>query len=113
MLCTPNSRTPKRYHCQPDGVSAANPALDATQLAAAQLPETLRVRPSFDSTRYGNPAYCRLACDCAIEIVRGADDESEMGVYHDLFQPQREISLQIRLGEYTPAGMDAGIILAN
>jgi hypothetical protein len=114
---TPNSRTPRRYHCQPDlvrgAVSAPNPALGGAQLAAAQLPETLRVRPSFDSTRYGNPAYCRLACDCAIEIVRGADDESEMGVYHDLFQPQREISLQIRLGEYAPAGMDAGIILAN
>jgi len=114
---TPNSRTPKRYHCQPDlaraAVSAANPGLGGTQLAAVLVPETLRVRPSFDSTRYGNPAYCRLACDCATEIVRGADDESEMGVYHDLFQPQREISLQIRLGEYTPAGMDAGIILAN
>lgn len=114
---TPNSRTPRRYHCQPDlvraAVSAANPSLSGAALAAAQEPETLRVRPSFDSTRYGNPAYCRLACDCAIEIARGADDESEMGVFHDLFQPQREISLQTRLGEYTPAGMEAGIIFAT
>lgn len=114
---TPNSRTPKRYHCQPDlvraAVTAQNPGLTDAQLAPLLEPETLRVRPSFDSTRYGKPPYCRLACDCAPEIVRGADDESEMGVYHDLFQPQREISLQVRLGEYTPAGMDAGIIFAT
>ncbi|MBS0583130.1 MAG: hypothetical protein JSS42_08520 [Proteobacteria bacterium] len=114
---TPNSRTPKRYHCQPDlvraQVAADHPDLSAPALAAAQEPESMRVRPTFDSTRYGNPAYCRLACDCAQEIARGADDGSEMGVYHDLFQPQREIGLQTRLREYTPAGMDAGVILAN
>ena len=114
---TPNSRTPKRYHCQPDMVraagGAANPTLSGPALALAQEPETLRVRPVFASTRYGNSAYCRLACDCATEIARGADDESEMGVFHDLFQPQREISLQTRLGEYTPAGMDAGIVFAT
>lgn len=114
---TPNSRTPKRYHCQPDLVraqaAADNASLTGAALAAAQQPQTMRVRPIFDSTRYGNPAYCRLACDCAEEIARGASDASEMGVYHDLFQPQREISLQIRLSEYVPAGMDAGVILAN
>ncbi|MFT4102476.1 MAG: hypothetical protein QM674_15845 [Burkholderiaceae bacterium] len=114
---TPDSRTPRRYQCQPDlvraKVAADDPTLSGAALAAAREPETLRVRPIFDSTRYGNPAYCRLACDVAVEIARGADDASEMGVYHDLFQPQREISLQTRLSEYTPAGMDAGVILAN
>jgi hypothetical protein len=40
----------------------------------------------------------------------GAHDESEMGVLHDLYQPQRAANLRARLDEYKPAGMDAGII---
>ena len=48
------------------------------------------MRPRFNSTRYGSPTYCQLADDCADEITRGADDESEMGAFHDLFQPQRD-----------------------
>ena len=64
-------------------------------------------------SRYGTPTYCQLADSCADEIKRGTDDESEMGVFHDLFQPQRAANLRARLDEYTPAGMDAGIIYAN
>ena len=73
----------------------------------------MRVRPVFNSVRYGTPAYCQLAETCPDEIKRGADDESEMGVYHDLFQPQREANLRARLDEFTPAGVDAGIIFAT
>jgi hypothetical protein len=36
-----------------------------------------------------------------------------MGVFHDLYQPQRAANLRARLDEYTPAGMQAGIILAS
>ena len=75
--------------------------------------ESNRVRPRFNSTRYGKPDYCQLANDCAGEIKRGADDESEMGVFHDLFQPQRAANLRARLDEFTPAGMEAGIIYAS
>ena len=71
------------------------------------------MRPRFNNTRYGTPAYCQLSDDCAVEIKRGADDESEMGVFHDLFQPQREANLRARLDEYTPAGMDAGILFVD
>ena len=112
---SPKSRTPRRYHCQPDLVRAAVDAIDPApaDVAAAKASEELRVRPRFDSTRYGHPAYCRLACNCAVEIKRGADDESELGVFHDLFQPQREASLRVRLDEYTPAGMDAGVLFAD
>lgn len=101
------SRTPRRYHCQPDGVIAAN-ADPADKLLAEK-----RVRPRFNSMRYGLPTYCQLAPRCADEIKGGADDESEMGVFHDLFQPQREANLRTRLDEFTPAGTNAGIILAN
>jgi len=60
--------------------------------------------------RYGSPVYCQLGFSCPEEITRGADDESEMGVFHDLFQPQRAINLRARLDEFTPAGMETGII---
>ena len=71
------------------------------------------VCPQFTARRYGRPGYAQLAETCAEEIKRGADDESEMGVFHDLFQPQREANLRARLEEYTPAGMDAGIIFVS
>lgn len=88
----PGSRTPRRHRCQPDPAGGEP------------------VRSLFASERYGTPAYGRLAGVCPPEIRRGADDGSEMGVFHDLYEPQREDSLRARLAEYTPAGTDAGII---
>jgi len=114
----PGSRTPRRFACQPDGVEAvarerlglgAGP--DALE-AELQL-ERNRVRPLFGSRRYGTPTYCQLAPGCAAEIVRGAHDESEMGVFHDLYQPQRLSALQQRLDEFVPAATEAAVILAS
>ena len=123
---THGSRTPRRYRCQPETAEQAaeemmrtaprkvtDPPLTDEMIADAKQYERIRVRPRFTSTRYGNPAYCQLACDCATEIKRGADDESEMGAFHDLYQPQREANLLARLEEYTPAGMEAGILFVN
>lgn len=110
------SRTPRRYECQPDLVRQAvneNPDISNAEKAAVADQEAGRVRPVFNSLRYGTPAYCQLAERCAEEITRGASDESEMGVFHDLFQPQRAANLRARLNEFTPAGMDAGIVYAN
>jgi hypothetical protein len=114
----PGSRTPRRYHCQPDLVEAAvrDKATKTTPKPVIDgriEHERLRVRPRFATTRYGRPAYAQLARSCAGEIVRGADDESELGAFHDLFQPQRLANLRARLDEYTPAGSEAGIILAT
>jgi len=75
--------------------------------------ERLRVDPEFKSVRYGSPTYCQLTESCAEEIKRGADDESEMGAFHDLFEPQRTANLRARLDEYTPAGTDASILFAS
>jgi hypothetical protein len=105
---TPGSTTPRRHACQPDLAEAAAGPDEENQLATRG-----RVRPHFASRRYGTPDYCRLAARCAEEIVRGADDESEMGVFHDLYEPQRLANLRARLDEYTPAGIDAGIIFAT
>ena len=112
----PGSRTPARYHCQPDLVWAAlREAAQRGEIDPAELPrlrevEAARVRPRFTSRRYGTPAYAQLAADSAAEISRGAEDGSELGAFHDLFQPQREDNLRQRLAEYSPAGADAGII---
>jgi hypothetical protein len=103
---SPGSRTPPRYECQPDRVTAHLSGGEAALSA-------LRVRPQFVSERYGTPDYARLADDCAVEIRKGADDQSEMGVYHDLYVPQRAALLTQRLEEFTPAGMEAGLIWAT
>lgn len=116
---TPGSRTPRRYRCQPDLVEKPikerfnQGEISADERNRALERERLRVRPQFNSIHYGTPTYCQLADICAEEIKRGADDESEMGVFHDLYQPQRAANLRARLNEYTPAGMDAGIIYAS
>jgi hypothetical protein len=36
-----------------------------------------------------------------------------MGVFHDLFEPQRAEGLRARLDDYTPAGMDVGLFFAT
>jgi hypothetical protein len=114
---TPGSRTPQRYHCQPDHVIATlnevEPPLVTDEKEKARQRESERVRPRFGSIHYGTSAYCQLASGCAEEISAGADDQSEMGVFHDLFNPQRTASLRARLDEYTPAGMETGILLEN
>jgi hypothetical protein len=122
----PFSRTPRRYHCQPDVVeqaAEANLRQDAVnenlpppttdEIESVKAMERMRVIPDFNSTRYGAPVYCQLAQTCAVEISEGADDESEMGAFHDLFMPQRLANLRTRLDEFTPADADAGIIIAS
>lgn len=102
----PGSRTPRRFECQPDAAMARVQG-DARAAAAT------RVRPMFNSVRYGSAGYCQLADACAREIAAGADDESEMGVFHDLYQPQRFANLLARLAGYVPADVDVGIIVVS
>jgi hypothetical protein len=100
-----DSRVPRRYHCQPeipDGTSVD----EAIRIAA-------RLSPRFTSLRYGEPAYCQLDWHGPVEIYQGADDESEMGAFSSLKQPQREASLRVRLNEYLPVGLEAGILFAT
>ena len=103
------SRTPQRFHCQPDLALVTVASGDAPKRAH----ETLRVVPQFRSQRYTAPNYLRLADGCCEEIRSGASDRSAMGVYHDLYEPQREANLVARLQEYVPAGTDAGILYAS
>jgi hypothetical protein len=116
---SPGSRTPRRFHCQPDLVDDAVllrkriEKLSEQEAEVLRRVERLRVVPDFLSIRYGQPDYARLSSSCAIEIRAGASDQAEMGVFHDLFQSQREANLRARLAEYTPAGVDVGVIWAS
>lgn len=113
------SRTPRRYHCQPDLVEQAvmqeakQQGLSAADADVLRRAEEMRVQPQFLSSLFGTPNYYRLDESCAVEITSGADDQSEMGVYHDLFQPQRGANLRARLSDYTPAGSNVGIIFVT
>jgi hypothetical protein len=118
------SSTPRRYRCQPDlEVAAAIARLEsrpgfALQPEAVQLAEKARIRgevmawlaPSFTADRYGLPAYAQLRLGSPRQISTGAEDGSEMGVFSHLKQPQRETNLLIRLDEYLPFGLEAGVI---
>jgi hypothetical protein len=114
-----DSRTPRRYRCQPDLVEARVRERDDFKTAGEArrkvmlAPERLRVRPQFDSTRYGTPTYTRLARTCAKEMLRGAADTSEMGAFHGLYEPQRLANLRTRLEEYSPARTDIAVLLAD
>lgn len=88
----PPSRTPRRYRCQPDGND---------------------VVPHFRSRRYGTSDYLRLTSCTPPQITRGAHDGAGMGVYHDLFEPQRFALLRDRLQEFVPASCDAAVVFVT
>jgi hypothetical protein len=90
-----NSTAPRRYRCQPGAGDAAGNV------------------PHFTTLRYGEAAYCQLADRTPAAVTRGAEDESEMGVFRSLYQPQREADLVIRLDEYLRVGLEAGIFHAS
>ncbi|HEY7537039.1 MAG TPA: hypothetical protein VH721_03550 [Gaiellaceae bacterium] len=88
----PGSRTPRRFSC-----AGADPAH----------------RPFHTSLRYGDPAYMQLRRSTHAAIRTGASDESELGVTHELYQPQRETNLRVRLDEYLRFGLEAGFFYAT
>jgi hypothetical protein len=90
------SRVPRRYRSQP---------------ATAEL--VTKVKPVFRSMRFGDAAYMSLSRSTSALIRTGADDGAEMGVFHDLHQPQREANLRTRLEEYLRFGLEAGIFFAG
>ena len=71
------------------------------------------MRPVFTSTQRGTPGYVQLAGRCPREISRGAEDASEMGVFHDLFVPQRQDMLLERIEGSVPLGVAAGITFVD
>jgi hypothetical protein len=115
----PDSRTPRRVGCQPDGVRAAvDDAARRGEIAPADVEriverESARVEPRFDATDFWAPAYARLVPATAREIIRGASDEGEMGAYHDLWQALKIEDLRSRLAEFSPVATEIAIRFAT
>ncbi len=90
------SHVPRRTGCQPDGTA-----------------EPAGVQPRFDSIDFFSPGYGRLALDTATEITQGAEDDGEMGAFHDLWLTRRVDDMTTRLAEFTPIGVDLDIVFAD
>jgi hypothetical protein len=113
-----DSRVPRRYRCQPDleielrireAEERTGNALTSSERDAVRLQTSVKLAPTFTSLRYGAPGYCQLRDSAPAPIRMGADDEAEMGAFHDLMQPQRETNLRVRLEEYLRLGLEAGV----
>jgi hypothetical protein len=102
-----DSRTPRRYRCQPDL------ALKSVDDAQAQAAIRGRLMPTFTSITYGQPGYAQLSGACAPEISAGAEDGSEMGAFDFIKQPQREDNLRASLEEYLRFGLAAGVFFVT
>ena len=101
------SVTPQRFNCQPDS------SLRGVDSSARRSQITSRIQPSFTSAVYGEPGYAQLSVGCPDEIKAGAEDGSEMGVFHHLRQPQRVARLVTVLDEYLRHGLEVGVIYAS
>ena len=117
----PDSMVPRCYRCQP-ALAIEQAIKDAEQYGVSLTDAekqliTVRIQgqiqPVFTDHRYGRPAYAQLALSCPKEITRGADDEAEIGAFHNLYQPQRETDLRVRLDEYLRYGLQAGVFYVN
>jgi hypothetical protein len=82
--------TPRRYECVEQALASA--------------------APIFFALRYGHPGYLKMLACTDDSIRRGADDGGEMGGFHFVLAPLRETDLNIRLQEYTPVGLDVGLV---
>ncbi len=117
----PQSRTPRRYRCQPDlAVAAAlsqalnqQGSLSASQRQQITASVERLLTPVINDLRHGMPAYGQLALDCPAQIRNGAENGAEMGVFNHLKQTQREANLRIRLREYLPFGLAPGLIFVT
>lgn len=113
------SRTPRRTSCQPDSTLAGIDDEIARGLIPASKHEELRrhalatLSPRFDSVRFGTPAYGRLSETAPAELTRGAQDEGELGAFHDLWLAYRTARLRSGLPAYAPIGMEIGPLFAT
>lgn len=99
------SRTPSRFRCQPDL------KLEAAQDPLAQKEALAATMVVFESEQFGQPTYSQLSVETAIGIREGAEDGSEMGAFHLLFQPQRFRLLNAIIADYLPYRLKASYFL--
>jgi hypothetical protein len=89
-----DSITPRRYRCLPG---------DPSQEAA--------LRPQFVTMHYGDPSYLLLSGAVPMAVWTGADNGSQMGVYHFAEETEAVRNVQLRVPEFLPFNLEAGIFL--
>ena len=116
------SKTPQQYLCQPQReitrqieqrkaiAAQQNTTLSQAAKDAIAADVTAWLVPSFETQSYGEAAYAQLHLRCPRQIRAGAADGAEMGAFCMLKQPHREANLRMRLDEYLPVGLEAGLI---
>lgn len=81
------SKTPSQYRCQPDYSDSRSELL----------------QPFFVSRIYGNPGYAQLSYMTPIEIFRGAENGSQMGISGTLSLSEKLTNLQAVFQDNFPA----------
>ncbi|MBA3339000.1 MAG: hypothetical protein H0T54_04510 [Geodermatophilaceae bacterium] len=115
------SRVPRRYRCQPslalgEALRAAkegNPALAPLAIATIERRIVTPLKPAYTARRYGRPGYLQLLTAAPATIRTGADDESEMGLWSHVHQPQRESNFAVRIEEFLPSRLEANHVYAT
>ena len=89
-----DSITPRRYRCLPEdsGLEAA-------------------LRPRFVTLQYGHPSYALLSGLNPMAVWNGADNGSQMGVYQFKEETEAVRNVQLRVPEFLPFNLEAGIFL--
>jgi len=83
----------RRFHCVPaSGLGSSGPV------------------PLYVSLASGSPHYLALAPGCPVEIVRGGEGGSEMGVHHHLGRVLRREAAERLLADYVPVGHEFGVL---
>ena len=60
---------------------------------------------AFNSTRFGDPQYAQLSVVAPAQLLGGAENGSEMGVFSHLLTPIRLRSVRAKVNEYGPVGL--------
>lgn len=88
------SITPRRYECLPPEASGGN-----------------LFEPSFITLRYGHPGYALFSGDVPLALWQGADNGSQIGVYHQIQETEAVANVQIRTPEFLPVLLESGLFL--
>jgi hypothetical protein len=102
----PLSKVPRPYRCQPEYAIQQNPTVSPDRIRS-------RVTPNYVSVTLGNPAYRQLTTATATEILTGASNGCEMGVYNRELQQYRLSNLSTTLNDYMRLGMEFGFFFEN
>jgi hypothetical protein len=67
----------------------------------------------FTSLRFGDPGYAQLSLAAPQEVLRGAENSSEMGAFGSLLAPVRLDNVIAKIDEFKPIGVVAQIVREN